>query len=207
MKHQIDWTKITCGRGDKGDTDLLYGDTCSKSDPRIITVGYIDKLCVLIGASGRAYNTKLQCNLIQLDLRKIMSWVVCPDDEKLKFIKTKDTITSANIKRLEGHIKYYGTYLNHIKFSPSDSGWIMYGEGNPKSLGVFEVCCHIRIVESYIVDAYERSCAEYIIYANSSDESRFKQFNDQWGLIITYLNRLSKLFYLGSLVVYSLDSK
>lgn len=206
MKHQIDWTQITCGRGDEGETDLLYGATCSKADERILTVGHIDRLCVLIGSIGVYNNIKQRCNEVQLDLRDIMSWIVCPENKKHKFLKTKRHIKPIHIQRLEGHIKYFGMHLNQIEFMPSETGWVMYGEGNLKSLGVFEVCCDVRLIESYVVSEYEKSIVRFFKEFHAPSDNLFEEFQNQWKLIIKYLNRLSKLLYLGSLYLYSLDA-
>lgn len=168
---------IITGRGDDGNTDLMYGKRVPKTDPRVAAYGNVDELNASIGlirvAIRGSEEEKILAN-VQKQLVVLMGELATAEEDRLRY--TGDGFEVVDDKMVES-LTTKGKALEkqyQIRFE----GWIMPGEhghaGSAQADHARTVC---RRAERLVIGLGE---------------------NGQLGnpSIPLYLNRLSDLFWI-----------
>ena len=131
---------ITTGRGEDGDTDLLFGRRIAKGDRRIEVGGSIDELNAFIGlvrAGGATQPVVEILNTIQKNLVAIMGEVArLQEDAEHYLAKGYSRITAADKDWLVSEIKQIESGERKIEFR----GWARPGAAGVMGAAYLDVC-------------------------------------------------------------------
>lgn len=117
---------IITGRGDSGETDLLYGKRIAKGSLRVACLGGVDELNAALGMA-RVEIEKGECieliDQIQSKLVTLMGQLaVLPEDEQRHQQKQKNLINEEDVRWVELHAQRYEK--RGVRFT----GWARPGE-------------------------------------------------------------------------------
>lgn len=111
---------ITTGRGDSGETDLLFGRRISKTSTRISALGAIDELNAALGIARCATHDDTQIaaiERIQDRLVALMGRLACHPDDAQRYTKQGfSALTNEDLEEIEtlartieaGHVRFTG---------------------------------------------------------------------------------------------------
>jgi len=178
-KNKFKEPKITINRvytrkGDKGNTTLIGGYKVSKNSLRVCAFGEIDELNVCVGYCTSLMNNPIfkemrsKLVVIQHELFNLGNMIATKSNN---YYKTMPKIDEKSIKNLEKNIEYYNKDLSVL-----DSFVLPGGDELNVRLHFARTIC--RRCERLIVQLYNEEKIDSII--------------------ITYLNRLSDLFFVMS---------
>ncbi len=168
---------VTTGHGDKGQTSTLGGDSLSKSDPLIETVGMVDEL--------RVWMSIVRNQLLDSDIENrqeftgFLEWLAhlnlvigaaCSDPYQKKKEMIQHPLTEEHLKKLECFQAHIEKELNIPK------AFILFASNNI-SAHIDLLCSLTRKLERRVVSLKEA----------------IPEFDA--ALLITFLNRLSDVFY------------
>lgn len=169
---------ITTKRGDKGSTDLLFGQCVLKSHPRIHALGAVDELNAALGlvrVTARTEIVKHNVPLFQMELISLMGELATPVGEEARYAQTHSQgINADRVEALHDLVKTLEAQ-GALKFE----GWALPGAGG--SIGgahcdVARTVC--RRAERSVMDLHGTE------HAVPNTE------------IVRYLNRLSDVLWL-----------
>lgn len=169
---------ITTKRGDKGNTDLLFGHCVLKNHPRIHALGAVDELNAALGLVRVTAKTEIvleNTSKFQMELISLMGELATPQGEEARYRKTHpQQIDVSCVERLDELVKALEAG-GALKFE----GWALPGAGG--SLGgaycdVARTVC--RRAERAVMDLHGTDDAVP---------------NEE---IVRYLNRLSDVLWL-----------
>lgn len=128
-------SSIITGRGDDGETDLLYGKRIAKSSQRIAMLGCVDELNAALGLARAASHDEEVIHLIdglQAQLVGLMGELACvPEDVPRYAEQFKCALTMDDVLRIEETAKAYEA--RGIRFT----GWARPGaEGSIMKAGL-----------------------------------------------------------------------
>jgi cob(I)alamin adenosyltransferase len=169
---------ISTKRGDRGETDLMYGRRVAKSDFRIAACGGVDELGAALGlvrahAAGKNPETGEIIADIQEDLVAVMGELATDPEDLPRYEKDGHPIISdKEVKRLDALVEEIEAL--GMKFT----GWAMPGTGGSPTAAALDFARAVcRRAERDIVDLAETE----------------DTFNEA---LIRYLNRLSDVLWL-----------
>ncbi len=169
---------ITTKRGDKGSTDLLFGQCVLKNHPRIHTLGAVDELNAALGLVRVTAKTEIVLGNVpkfQLELIALMGELATPCGEEDHYAKTHpQRIDVGCVERLDALVKALEAQ-GALKFE----GWALPGAGGSFGGAHCDVARTIcRRAERTVMDLYG---TENVV-PNAE--------------IVRYLNRLSDVLWL-----------
>lgn len=170
--------KISTKKGDKGMCSLMFNERVSKASMRVKTYGNIDELCAALGLA-RAFCADSNLNEKILDVQNALIHLMTelatsPKNHHLLSEKNIEVLTQKDLDKIESQISEIEESGDTFK------GWKMAGT-NP-----FEA--NLNFARTICRKA-ERSLVEL-----ENSEGCFNEIN------LKYLNRLSDLIYLWSLL-------
>ena len=113
---------ITTGKGDHGQTDLLFGRRVAKNDPRIIALGALDSLNAGLGLARARCPDDERMESIQRNLMSLMGEVATlPEDEARAREAGFETVRDTDVERL-------GSWIGEIESRlPPARDWALPG--------------------------------------------------------------------------------
>jgi len=126
---------IITGRGDSGETDLLFGKRIAKSSQRVALLGCVDELNAALGLARAASHDEALIALIdglQAQLVGLMGELACvPEDVPRYAERFKGALTMEDVRRIEETAEEYES--RGIRFT----GWARPGaEGSIMKAGL-----------------------------------------------------------------------
>ena len=116
---------VTTGRGDDGETDLLFGKRISKCDPRMVAIGAVDELNAALGLArvgGLPDDLEKSVDEVQKTLVGLMGELATlPDDRERYLEQSYPVVDSETVARITGQIR--SREAGGISFS----GWVRPG--------------------------------------------------------------------------------
>jgi len=166
---------ITTGKGDQGQTELMYGRTVPKSSQRIATYGAIDELTSCLGLVRCSSASESCCNdlgKIQKELITVMGILATHPEDRERY--AKDGFESISPAMTDAWEKRSKLLEKDIVLS----GWVIPGEKGSTA------AAHLDLARSTCRRA-EREVAT-LIEAGEEPEQEIQR----------YLNRLSDLLWI-----------
>lgn len=199
---KFDWTKLTKGRGDSGETTSLFGIKIKKSDPSLRALNALENAHV--GYGKMLANLKLavgDSNIVLLDLDHwfldLGAYLSCRSASERKKLDSMKLYKRSNLELLgdiEKALLVLGEHANELGI-PGD--WVCYGEVGLAThtsvigFAIFEFTSLIRTLETEFFT---------LVHTNELGLMDTEESVQELGAI---LNRLSKLFYLyGRIFVF-----
>jgi len=169
---------ISTKRGDRGETDLMYGRRVAKSDFRIAAYGGVDELNAALGmarahAAGENPETEETIADIQGDLVAVMGELATAPEDLPRYEK------DGHPKISDEEVEQLNTLVEEIEaLGMKFTGWVMPGAGGSPTAAALDFARTVcRRAERDVVDLAETEDA----------------FNEA---LIRYLNRLSDALWL-----------
>ncbi len=169
---------ITTKRGDKGSTDLLFGQCVLKNHPRIHALGAVDELNAALGLARVTAKSEIVLEntpKFQMELIALMGELATPRGEEERYAKTHpQRIDTACVERLDELVKTLESQ-GALKFE----GWALPGAGGSISGAHCDVARTVcRRAERSVMDLHDTDSAVPNVE------------------IMRYLNRLSDVLWL-----------
>ena len=177
------YKNITKGRGDFGETDLLFGMKVSKSDSIIKLLGVIDEFNATLGLCI-AHQVHLKDRLVQIQnqLIDLMGYIAAIPSEEIKAV----TYRARGRENMQTYMDILDSILEETakvldSRTGGQKGWANYGTTGPTSAFLDLATTVCRRCELELVDFLSTTSK---VDAEKGDP------------LIKYFNRLSKVLYL-----------